>query len=126
MAADGRLKSFNQMDQAKLKESRFKDNARRKANYLVESGKIKVPDFCEKCGDKPQSFIRGNGRPQRGLEMHHPDHNDYARIIWLCRACHHKLHGRRWHDPQHPASGTMWAHNAYGGKGLKIKRLKLS
>lgn len=103
---------------------RARNLARRKANRLVETGKVTVPESCSRCGANPKPLLRSNGRPMRRLEMHHPDHSDYARIEWLCLSCHHEEHGNKI-TSQYMGQSTLWAHNAYVGCNLKISPLDL-
>ncbi len=63
---------------------------RYRAHYLlnraVDTGKIKRPESCEKCGGKS---------PDRNLDGHHRDYSKPLSVQWLCRACHMKAHYQR-------------------------------
>jgi len=58
-----------------------KKRAHDKVRYALQSGKIKKPDRCSKCGMTVN------------VEAHHHDGYEIAlNIIWLCRKCHQNEH----------------------------------
>jgi hypothetical protein len=57
-----------------------KDKARRKVRWAVESGKMIKPKCCETC--KKESM----------LQAHHEDYSKPLDVVWLCKACHWKIH----------------------------------
>ena len=63
----------------KNRSPRYKeaDRARGKLHSEIESGRLKRPKFCSRCGsDKSR------------IEAHHPDHSKPLEVIWLCPVCH--------------------------------------
>ncbi len=60
---------------------------REKANRIVrkaiQTGKLKKPPGCERCGE-----LKAPGE----LDGHHPDYNDPLWVIWLDRQCHVDIH----------------------------------
>jgi len=63
----------------------LKEKARRKLNYAVQTGVIKKPKRCSKCGVLPKN------RNRSGIIGHHEDYNKPLDVIWLCTCCHGKL-----------------------------------
>lgn len=63
--------------------NKFKNNARRRANYLIESGVIQRT-ACEDCNEEKS-------------EIHHEDYNLPDDIRFLCKICHAKWHTK--HTP---------------------------
>jgi len=53
--------------------------AQRRIAYALETGKIKKPTICEKCGTK-----------NKKIEAAHYDYNKPMLVRWLCRSCHVK------------------------------------
>jgi hypothetical protein len=52
----------------------------------INSGTLKHPDICERCGaDYSECY--------RKLHGHHPDYAKPLEVIWLCAQCHVKEHG---------------------------------
>lgn len=74
---------------AKKNVERYYDRhpEREKANRIVrkavQTGKLKKPPGCERCGEL---------REPRELDGHHPDYNDPLWIIWVDRQCHVDVH----------------------------------
>ena len=57
----------------------YKLQAKEKARWAYQKGRLRKPLFCEICGkDKP-------------LDRHHPDYKKPFKIIWVCRKCHKSL-----------------------------------
>ena len=65
--------SFSEDIELKKKAMHFISNA-------IAGGKIIRPEVCSNC--KLHGSIIG----------HHPDHNKFNEVIWLCTYCHSKLH----------------------------------
>jgi len=59
-----------------------KNAARKMVSGAITLGILTRPSFCSKCliGCKP--------------EGHHPDYSKPLEVIWLCRECHNKEHGK--------------------------------
>ena len=61
------------------------DETRRSARLIAQracrDGKLQRPDSCEQCHQ--------SGVP---IEAHHEDYSRPLCVIWLCRACHKRLH----------------------------------
>ena len=58
---------------------RFKQSARRRLRYAIETGKLAAPLRCVQCG-KPGKV--------------HAHHNDYTKplsVLWVCYVCHSSL-----------------------------------
>lgn len=52
--------------------------------HALKKGVLVKPDACEHCGlDKVR------------LQGHHEDYDKPLEVIWLCRACHTKAHGKQ-------------------------------
>ena len=49
-------------------------------NRAVNSGKIKRPETCPKCGRKTR------------IHAHHFNYDHYTNFVWLCASCHKKEH----------------------------------
>ena len=64
-------------------DHRRRDNARSQANVYKKRGKI-VPQPCAVCG-------------AGDAELHHPDHELFCVVVWLCRPCHLNWHAH-WRD----------------------------
>ena len=60
---------------------RVKNNARRRLSRYVKKGLITKPEYCELC----HTF-------SKYLEGHHDDYNKPLKVLWLCPACHKKIH----------------------------------
>lgn len=63
--------------------NRHKVAARGSVRYHIITGKLKVPDYCPRCGEKKR------------LDAHH--HKGYGKenkldVVFLCRQCHAKEH----------------------------------
>ena len=86
------------LEQKRTKERRQKNNesgkrwyynniekvrAQSKLNWAVEKGEIKRPIICEDCGLEPDEPLHG----------HHQDYSRSLEVIWLCHACHMRVHG---------------------------------
>lgn len=61
-------------------ENREKVNAHARLEKAVKSGKVKKPEKCQFC------------RKILPLEGHHPDHEEWDEVIWLCKMCHAAVH----------------------------------
>lgn len=59
-----------------------KSRARRKAVYYLQKGIIERKNVCELCK-----------KNDKKLEMHHEDYDKPLQVTFLCRSCHHRLHG---------------------------------
>jgi predicted DNA-binding protein YlxM (UPF0122 family) len=68
------------------------DPAQNKMEKAIARGRVKRPEACEMCGNKPPK--KKNGASQ--VEAHHPDYNKPLEVMWLCQRCHHK-----WHKENH-------------------------
>ena len=58
----------------------IKDKIRKKTRIMYKTGKIKLPDYCQKCSSKEY------------LEIHHFDYETPDNVIMLCRECHINIH----------------------------------
>lgn len=99
----------------------LKNKTRQKSHRLLANGILRRATCCARCAAVPPIIMRANGRPQSWLEMHHPDYSDEFNIVWLCKKCHLAVHGKNLvaGGKQGIVQSTLWAHNAYGGKGHK-------
>lgn len=61
----------------------LKNKARYFINNAIKSHKIKNPKKCSNCGCSDKIFT---------IMAHHPDHNKFNEVIWLCASCHQLLH----------------------------------
>lgn len=73
----GRKSAANQR-----KNSPLKVKARMLVQYAVEIGILMKPTNCSKCLKECKP------------EGHHPDYSKPLEVIWLCRECHNKEHGK--------------------------------
>lgn len=64
-----------------------KVKASEKLRKEIREGKIQRPTKCQKCGEKYNGNSVING--------HHEDYSKPLEVIWLCNACHKKLHTQR-------------------------------
>lgn len=73
---------------AKVSRERFpeKYQGRLATNRLIRKGILIRPDHCPECG--------ATGR----IEGHHTDYSKPADILWLCKRCHVRAHGREVDD----------------------------
>lgn len=62
----------------------LQSTAHRMIKLAIQNGDIIRPQNCEICG-KPDDLI----------EAHHHDYSLPLDVIWLCRSCHLKAHGKR-------------------------------
>lgn len=60
--------------------STIKTRARQKVKYATKVGKIERQP-CQTCGDVPS-------------EGHHPDYSQPLYVVWVCRACHSRIHAK--------------------------------
>ena len=74
-----------------------KHAAHRAVQHALKVGTLKRPEQCEKCGDETYTIA------------HHPDYSKPLKVIWLCDACHIRLHRE---------NGKL------GGRPKKLKRRK--
>jgi len=56
---------------------------RARFNWEIKNGRIKRPKICSKCG-----------KSAKNIDGHHPNYNEEFKVIWLCRSCHFKEHGK--------------------------------
>lgn len=59
-----------------------KKNAVQAVNNAIMYGKMTKPKICSKC------LLEGH------IEGHHTDYSKPLEVIWLCRECHNKEHGK--------------------------------
>ena len=60
-------------------------NARKITIKAIRTGEIKRPDICQNCGEICKR-----------MNSHHADYLKPLDIVWLCHACHRKIHpGKR-------------------------------
>lgn len=59
-----------------------KRSARRSISYAIARGLMTKPSTCTRCS--LEGYIEG----------HHPDYQKPLEVIWLCRECHNKEHGK--------------------------------
>jgi hypothetical protein len=67
--------------------------AHRVLNRAVAAGEVTRPDACELCGDSSSTRRDCNGGNYYPLNGHHEDYHRPLDVIWLCTACHRRLHG---------------------------------
>jgi len=65
-------------------EQRFKSNARAYANTYQRRGLLEAQP-CQECGASK-------------AEKHHEDYSKPLDVIWLCKACHCRLHSSTWNS----------------------------
>lgn len=86
--------------------------AQRRMAYLIKSGQVKRPGYCEECGNECRA------------EAAHYDYSEPERVRWLCRSCHVK-----W-DKAEPKGGvTRWQnltgkHATLDGDGRMFAEIK--
>lgn len=66
-----------------------KQRARRLTRDALSRGDLKRPEVCDDCGGVGQPYSDGRVR----IHAHHEDHDKPLDVTWLCRDCHHDLHG---------------------------------
>lgn len=59
---------------------KIKSLAHQAVKRALISGELIQPDKCEFCKRKVE------------LVAHHPNYNEFFKVIWCCKACHRKLH----------------------------------
>lgn len=57
-----------------------REQARGMLNKRVQSGKIRKPSKCSKCGKEGY------------VEAHHDDYDKPLDVIWICKECHMNIH----------------------------------
>jgi hypothetical protein len=50
----------------------------------IKSGKITKPSACDACGIKAEHVV--------DIHAHHSDYSKPYEVLWLCSACHKRLH----------------------------------
>jgi hypothetical protein len=65
-----------------------KDKARRHLQWKIDSGQVKRPDTCERCGSNGKEYRDGRA----GIQAHHPDYSKPLEVEWLCESCHKAKH----------------------------------
>lgn len=79
---------FKNKDYIKQKKSEYiarypeKKKSVSAINNAIMYGKIKKPEECSICKKKDH------------IEGHHPNYSNHLEVIWLCRVCHNKEHGK--------------------------------
>lgn len=64
-------------------EQRHKRTAHLAVQSAVRAGALKAPSECSMCLGKVE------------VQAHHDDYNKALDVRWLCRRCHHAIHGKR-------------------------------
>jgi hypothetical protein len=60
-----------------------REKANRIVRKAVQTGKLKKPPGCERCGELKETHE---------LDGHHPDYNDPLWVLWVDRQCHVDVH----------------------------------
>ena len=61
-----------------------KQLARQRILNAIQRGEIVPPEACSACKQTPNAKYL--------MEAHHEDYNKPLDVVWLCLACHRKLH----------------------------------
>lgn len=104
LAIKGRDPNRNRLSVRKLSYSRL--------NNAVAQGRIKRPEFCERCNKNPGTDSLGRSR----IEGHHPDHSKPFEVIWLCDSCHKE-------ETPRARGERVWASRLKAKDVRKIRRL---
>lgn len=64
-------------------DKKIKNKAQQIIHILFRRGDLKYPDNCQNCGVKSK------------LHAHHIDYNKPTTVVFLCPACHGKVHSKK-------------------------------
>ena len=64
-------------------DKKLREKARSFINNAIKGGRIVKPKRCSNCDCSDKIFT---------IMAHHPDHNKFNEVIWLCASCHQLLH----------------------------------